>query len=267
VRKTRRAALRVRLVHWNRAEAEHGAALIRAAGYDVVCEALTPARLRALRKDPPAALVVDLSRLPMQGRDMGIALRHYKRTRHVPLVFVGGEPGKVARVKQHLPDAVYASWRGIRGALRRAVTRPPLAPVAAPSLLAGYSGTPLPRKLGIKRDSLVVLVGAPRDFESTLGELPEGAVLRRRAAGRPDLAVWFVTSRRELVSRIRALGELVGGGGLWIAWPKRASGRESDLTQNVVREVGLAAGLVDYKVCALDSTWSGLKFTRRKLRR
>jgi hypothetical protein len=170
----------------------------------------------------------------------------------------------VAIVARLLPDAVYSSWRGIRGALARAIAAPPADPVVPASNLAGYSGTPLPRKLGIKPDATVILVGAPRDFARTLGELPAGASLRRRAAGRNDLVIWFVTSRRTLQRRIAALGALAGADGLWVCWPKRSSGVASDLTQNVVREVGLASGLVDYKICAVDATWSGLRFTRRR---
>ncbi|UCF21583.1 MAG: DUF3052 family protein [Gemmatimonadota bacterium] len=132
--------------------------------------------------------------------------------------------------------------------------------------MAGYAGTPLPKKLGIKAGYVVALVGAPKNFEKTLGSLPKGVRLRWQARGRPDLVVWFVESRRDLESRVERLGELAGDGGLWIAWQKRASGATSDLTQAVVRKAGLAVGLVDYKVCAIDERWSGLRFARRRSR-
>jgi hypothetical protein len=140
---------------------------------------------------------------------------------------------------------------------------------------AGYSGTPLPKKLGIKPGARVALVDAPPDFERTLGTLPEGATLVRRggATGRggraaaADLTLWFVTSgaalARGLPRTAAACGARGEGGHLWIAWPKRASGVATDLTENVVRDAALAAGLVDYKVCAIDATWSGLAFARR----
>ena len=220
--------------------------------------------LRALRADPPDAVVIDLSRLPAQGRDLGVALRRSKSTRRVPLVFVGGSRAKVAGVKQHLPDAAYGDWRGIRPTLRRAIAHPPTDPVKPASALAAYSGTPLPKKLGIKPDSVVALVGAPEGFEDLLGELPEGVTLRPRAQGRCDLIVWFAASRRELERRVARLGSVAGAGGLWIAWPKKASGVVTDLSERVVREAGLAAGLVDYKIAAIDETWSGLRFARRK---
>ncbi|MYD95672.1 MAG: DUF3052 domain-containing protein [Chloroflexi bacterium] len=130
--------------------------------------------------------------------------------------------------------------------------------------MAGYSGTPLPRKLGIKTGYAVATPGAPDDFPVTLGELPDDVVLRRRVQGRCDLIVWFVGSRRELRRRVRRYGQKAGPGGLWICWPKKASGVKSDLSERVVRETGLASGLVDYKIAAIDQTWSGLRFTRRK---
>jgi hypothetical protein len=129
---------------------------------------------------------------------------------------------------------------------------------------AGYSGTPLPKKLGIKSGMVVGLVGAPETFDETLGELPADVVLRWSARGRPDLVIWFPSTRRELERRVDRLGEIASGGGLWIAWPKQASGVKTDLSEQAVRATGLGAGLVDYKICAIDATYSGLKFARRK---
>jgi hypothetical protein len=112
----------------------------------------------------------------------------------------------------------------------------------------------------------VALVGAPPDFERTLGALPAGARLRRGGRGPWDLAVWFVRSARELERRLGASAPPAPATGLWIAWPKRASGVATDLGEDEVRRAGLAAGLVDYKVCAIDATWSGLKFAPRRPR-
>jgi hypothetical protein len=129
---------------------------------------------------------------------------------------------------------------------------------------AGYSGTPLPRKLGIRVGARVALVGAPAGFDELLGELPEGVSVSRRLRPRGDVVVAFFTARRSLERRLGGLmRSLDPAGGLWIAWPKRASGVDTDLTENVVRELGLAAGLVDNKVCAIDGTWSGLRLVYR----
>ena len=130
---------------------------------------------------------------------------------------------------------------------------------------AGYSGTPLVRKLGIKPDARLGLVAAPQGFDATLGEFPLGARVRRRLGGEPfDVVVAFYRRRAELERRLPALARALDpAGGLWIAWPKRASGVSTDVTEDVVRQLGLAAGLVDNKVCAIDETWSGLRLVYR----
>jgi hypothetical protein len=133
--------------------------------------------------------------------------------------------------------------------------------VSAP---AGYSGTPLPRKLGITEGARVAVLSAPAGFDDTLGTLPDGVVVRRRLHGPLDVIVFFTTSRVELERRIEALrAALDPAGRLWVAWPKRASGVETDVTEDVVREVALAHRLVDNKVAAVDSTWSGLQLVIR----
>jgi hypothetical protein len=129
------------------------------------------------------------------------------------------------------------------------------------SPVVGYSGTPLPAKLGIKPGSVTALLGAPDDFEATLGPLPDGARLRRSTRGGPDLVVAFVRSRAELSRRWDAAART--GAPVWVAWPKKASGVATDLDEHAVRGHGLARGWVDHKVAAIDATWSGLRFARR----
>ena len=128
---------------------------------------------------------------------------------------------------------------------------------------AGYSGTPLHRKLGIKLDNKVLISAAPVGFE--LDTAPPGAVVHTRAAGASyDVVLAFCPDRRRLEQRFASLApRITTAGALWIAWPKKASGVATDLDENVVRDVGLEAGLVDVKVIAIDDTWSGLKFVRR----
>jgi hypothetical protein len=254
----------IRLIQWKAGESEDKVAKLASAGLDVDARPFDKAGLEALRAKPPAAVVIDLDRMPSQGRDLGLLLRKHKATRNVPLVFAGGEPEKVERVRSSLPDAAFTPWSRIRSATKRALARPPTDPVVPGSTLAGYAGTPLPRKLGIKADSVTILAGAPPGFEKTLGALPEGATLRRQARGRCNLIVWFTKSRKDLEKRIKKMGDLAGPGGLWVAWPKKTSGVATDLTQATVRKIGLASGLVDYKVCSIDSTWTGLRFTKRK---
>jgi hypothetical protein len=128
----------------------------------------------------------------------------------------------------------------------------------------GYSGTPLPKKLEIKEGSRVALVGAPADFAKTLGVLPAGAKLLRGLVDGRSLTVWFVTSRKQLAGDIQRVMPAKGQGSMWIAWPKKASGVKTDLTEDVLREIVLPRGMVDRKVCAIDETWSGLLFSWRK---
>ena len=131
---------------------------------------------------------------------------------------------------------------------------------------SGYSGTPLPKKLGIKEGSRVLLDGAPDGFETThLVLLPDDVELHRRAGKAPyDVVLAFRTDARTLIKHLpRDVARTTAPGRLWIAWPKQASGVATDLTGDVVREEGLAAGVVDIKVCAIDDTWSGLAFVRR----
>ncbi len=129
---------------------------------------------------------------------------------------------------------------------------------------AGYSGTSLSRKLGVAGGARVAALGAPADFA---GRLPD-AVIRTRLAGSFDVIVLFARSRAQLDRRLpAALGALGQGGALWLSWPKRSSGLQTDLDERAVRAAGLATGLVDNKVCAIDATWSGLRFMRRRAAR
>jgi hypothetical protein len=132
--------------------------------------------------------------------------------------------------------------------------------------MAGYSNTPLGQKLGIKPGSRVILSGAPTGFAAALGRLPEGTVLHHASSSRGsfDVAVVFTKSLADLVKRFGGLQKrMAPAAGLWIAWPKRASGVETDLTEDVVRRVALERSLVDNKVCAIDDTWSGLRLVIR----
>jgi hypothetical protein len=130
---------------------------------------------------------------------------------------------------------------------------------------AGYSGTPLPKKLGIKPGHRVLLLSAPEQFESaTLGELPDGVKVARRLYGKADVIVSFHSERADLARRLPKLREAMRpAAGLWIAWPKRASKVPTDLTEDVVRELALQNVLVDNKVAALDEKWSGLRLVIR----
>jgi hypothetical protein len=130
--------------------------------------------------------------------------------------------------------------------------------------VAGYSGTPLPQKLGIKPGARLALVRAPEGFERELRPLPEGVRVRTQARAAQDVVLFFATRQAELERRFDGLARAIApAGGLWIAWPKQTACVATDLREGIVREVGLAHGLVDNKVCAVDETWSGLRFVYR----
>jgi CheY-like chemotaxis protein len=255
----------IRLIHWNSEESKERAQRLVGLDYKVIHEIPSgPDLLRDLRDNPPAAVIIDLSRLPSQGRDIALAIRHQKTTRNVPIVFVEGDTEKVKHIQEHLPDAVYTTWSSISKQLKQAINHPPKEPVIPRSRLAGYSGAPLVKKLGIKSNSTVVLLNAPKDFEKSLGKLPVGVKLSRKISDPRDITIWFVKLTKDLDGYIKEIAKKVEKGSLWIVWPKKTSDVLSDLTQNHVRKIGLASGLVDYKICSIDETWSGLLFSRRK---
>jgi hypothetical protein len=131
--------------------------------------------------------------------------------------------------------------------------------------VAGYSGTPLAQKLGIKEGSTLALLDAP---SGTVAPLPSGVRVKRQARGSADVAVAFFTDRAALERRVGALSKMIfPDGGLWVAWPKNSSGLATTVDENVVRAVALPLGLVDNKVCAIDATWSGLRLVWRRERR
>lgn len=256
---------RVTIVHWGTPSIGAHVTELAAAGFDVLV--LSPdggKELAPILADPPAAVVIDLDRLPSKGAAVGTLLRQRPATRRVPLVFAGGVEEKVAKTRALFPDAGFTAWRAAAGAIRRALAAPGAASPVVPGTMAGYSGTPLPKKLGIKPGSTVLLRNAPRGFEATLGELPEGARVTRRART-GDVVILFADTRSALERSFpAAVGDLGPKARLWIAWPKKASGVETDVTEPAIRAYGLERGLVDFKICAIDATWSGLCFTRRK---
>jgi hypothetical protein len=255
----------IKLVHWNAVEAAQPARLIEAGGYKVDFDPLVGLGfLKAWREAPPAAMVVDLSRLPSQGRDMALAVRHSKATRAIPLVFVGGDPLKVERIRGLLPDAVYTQWGTISAALQQAIENPPAQPVRPKSLFDAYAGQALPRKLGIRAGMTVLLVKAPDGFTATLGKLPENTTLAEGEQQQGELIIWFVRTGQELHNDFKAISQRPDFRLVWIAWPKKASAMKSDVSEKLVRETGLQLNLVDFKICSIDDTWSGLCFTRRR---
>jgi hypothetical protein len=136
-------------------------------------------------------------------------------------------------------------------------------------VIVGYSGTPLTQKLGIKPGMSIAVLNAPPNIDTILGELPDNVSITRWLRGHRDLVLIFITHQVELAARVPALISAIAPNGMiWVAWPKRASKIQTDMTEDVIREIVLpTSDLVDVKVCAIDQVWSGLKLVIRKQRR
>jgi len=256
---------RVLLLHWNEAEALERAERLRRAGFEpeLLPDPRDGAGLQLIRANPPDAVVIDLARQPSHGLQSASFLRAQKATRQTALVFIKGDEEKTDQVRGLLPDAVFTTWGRVGAAVRRALKNRPEEP-ARPGIFAGYSGVPLPKKLRIGENSVVSLLNAPADFTAKLEPLPAGVKLQKKTEG-AGVHLAFMRSvamlGRELPELARAMAP---GMTLWLIWPKKTSGMAGDLGEKQVREMGLATGLVDYKICAVDDTWSGLAFALRK---
>jgi hypothetical protein len=257
----------VRLVCWKPDLAAERAQALEQAGFSVDASPLNPGGvIGQFRANPPAAVLIDLDRLPSHGREVAVALRNSKTTRYIPLVFAGGLEEKVVRIRGELPDAAFTGWNGVVRTLKKALRSAPAEPVLPTPHMQRYAGSSLIKKLGLAPEMTVALLGAPDDFAEKLGELPQGVEIQSGLTSRTKLTIWFVRSRHELESNTDLIAtRLAEGSSIWIVHPKQAGRYRTDFNQNDVRAAGLAAGLVDYKVCAVDADWSGLKFSRKKL--
>ena len=258
---------RVRLVHWKPEEAAPLAESLRDAGYRVDYDQRVDYHVsQAVRAEQPAAVVIDLSRLPSHGREVGTFLRGGKATRHIPLVFVNGAPEKVDAVRAKLPDAVYTTTARLRSALRMAIAQAPASPVVPAQMMERYAGRSVAQKLGIAADSKVALFDAPPDYARALGELPAGVTLLEHPRERCDVTLWFVRDPAAYHACLGRMKARAGESKLWILWPKQKpkSAAPAAINQQVVRDSAIAVGLVDYKVCAFNETWSALAFAVKK---
>jgi len=218
------------------------------------------------RKVSPAAVLIDLDRLPSHGREVAVVLRNSKSTRYIPIVFAGGLAEKVDRVRRELPDASFTNWKRATTALKNALKRRLVAPAQPVAHMQRYAGSSLVKKLGVKPGMKIAVLAAPGDFEEKLGELPEGVEFQPKVTRETALAVWFVRSRMELAGELEFLiARLPERVGIWIVHPKQAGRYRADFNQRDVMAIGLATGLAVSKVCAVDADWSGLMFRRKKM--
>lgn len=246
--------MRVLVIHRETPDAIERASRLRALGLDAVPYlSLGSKGFRGIRQDPPHVILIDLIRLPSYGKAMGMLLRQQKSLAGIPLVFVEGDPEKAAQVRALLPDAVYTTWEKVDAAIGRALLQEP-----AQAILPRDSGTPLLVKLGIGEQSCVAVLYAPEGFAL-------GGVRTQKQVGDADVVMIFFRSSAALARELRGIaGMMRKGRRVWVLWPKKASGIASDLTMVRIREMALEVGLVDYKVCAVDGTWSGMTLGKRR---
>jgi len=251
---------RVRLFHWRADEAKPLIAALRAGGYTVDYPGdKINGNWRSLRKSPPLAAVIDLTRLPSHGRWVAAEIRATRSIRHIPIVFVDGDPEKVDGIRKFLPDAVYTSRTRLISALKR--VKPLADPAVAPRMMARSDRTAA-EKLGIQAGARVALIDPPADYARVLGKLPQDVSLEEEPEETLPLTLWFVRERDRYLAGLGPMRKRALTSRIWIIYPK---GRQaSGLMQSLIRESALAVGLVDYKVCSVNEVWTGLLFTKKK---
>jgi hypothetical protein len=255
--------VKVRLIHFDGPEGRECRLRLAAMGFEALFDEVDgPGLMKKLKANLPDAFVIDLSRRPSGGREVGMALRASKSTRHVPIVFVDGDPAKVKTIRALLPDAIYTTWTKLKAALPRAIAKPVTSPIVPPSSI--YSGKPAVEKIGIKSGMKVALLGAPPGFAAALKPMPARVTLSAKPESAADLFLCVVRSLRELHAHFITLARVIDRQPLWMVWPKQGARVKSEVNGNIVRETGLASGWVDYKVCSVDEVWSGLAFKKRK---
>ena len=252
------------LVHADEAAGAACAKELAGLGYRAEWRRWSSPEIARAKLDPPAAVLIDLSRTPSVGRDVAIAMRTHRALLAVPFLLVDGAPEVVANLKKFLPDAVLSDRRRIKTGLAGVLKRQPHG-ARLLSVFAAYEGASLAKKLGIKTGSIVAVRDAPRGLKTRLGEMPAGARLIAHGKAPRDLTMWFVHSNDVLIGEMSAMKQHASSGALWILWNKNASSdAKIRVTQLTVRKAGLEAGLVDFKIVRVDDDWAGLRFTVRK---
>jgi hypothetical protein len=260
------STMRLRLVHWNAKEAQALMDLLYAAGHSVELTSSTGSGiLKHLRAMPPEAVVIDLTRQPAHWREIGIAIRSGKTLKHLPILFVDGDPAKVEAARRELPDAVYTTRARLVAALRRA--RPVENPVRPAPMMERFGNRSTAQKLGIGAGMRVAVIDPPAGYERAIGALPEGAALEENHGENLPVTLWFTHDPDSFLARLRGVRTLAlrpgaaRQGRLWILWRKKQAG---GLDGGFIRAAGQGVGLVDYKICSVDATWSGMAFAVKR---
>lgn len=256
--------LKVRLISWDETARAAHADVLKAAKIPTDASPFVPGKLISKLR-ASLAVLIDLDRAASHGHAIAVLMRSSKSARCVPIVFAGGVKEKVDRIGREFPDAFYTEWPAVVSTLKKALRQPPAVPVRAMSHMERYGASRLVKKLGFKPNTKTALLNAPEGFEEQLVELPERSELITKMTPQTSMTLWFVRSRQELEAELDYLSiRLPQGSSLWIIYPKQTSRHKVDFNQFDVRALALAADLVDYKICAVDDDWTGLKFVRKK---
>lgn len=207
------------------------------------------------------AVVINLNRLPSHGREVAIGLRGAKSTRHIPIVFVEGAPEKVATIRELLPDAVYTTWAKLPATLKK--LKPLADPIVPKQMMDRYATRTTAQKLGVRENSTITVIDPPRDYARVLGDLPANVEITEDPDTVSSVTVCFAHEPESLPEILELGRRIAGKTKFWICWQK---GKKTGFNDIPIRNSAVALGLVDYKVCSLDSTWSGMVFALKKAR-
>ncbi len=249
--------MRVRLLHWKESEAKPYIETLRKAGYHVdYDEQFRPALIKACRESPPDAFLIDLSRMPSHGREIAIALRQSPRTRAVPIVFCGGDEEKVARIRSELPDAAYCALSKLRSTLRTALANRLADPVKPVQMMDRYAS---------RSASTVRLIEPPRNAVQALGDLPHNVeILDDDSTGTASVTLCFLHKADSLLPTLSRVRGLARTSKLWILWRKGGSAARGDVTEGSLRQKAIDLGLVEYKICSVNTVWSAMLFAAKR---
>ena len=245
----------IALLHWKPDEIAELARRIQ--GFRVAPVAPRPGEsLKDLERIEAEAVVICLDRMPSNGRAVGYHLRTRKATRHIPIIFVGGEPDKVQKARELLPDATFASWASVSKAVTKAIAEASTTPTKAPI----HVGNPLHIKLGLKPGMKIAVLGAPKPFDTIVRDLPEGIEMTEELDRDADVAYWFVRSLSELELGIHWFESRMPKAKFWILWKRGASKIPDAVSYASLVEIAAGAGYAQYKIVRVDDVWSAAIF-------
>src|SRR5262245_53790799 len=255
-------------LHWHEKEAKERIRPLAKAGHKVSAH-WSVEKTADFGPKLPEVVIISQDRLPSHGRAVAAVFWEANNRRAIPIIFAGGNQDKVAATKKKFPHAIYCGSGEVIQAVEEVLRNPPasLPPKVkrAPPHTPGYSGKPLAVKLGVAEDQRIYLSNAPDEINEWLGPLPASAEQITKPAPSINLAVLFHTSAKDLKKEFASVAKLMAPKGmLWVSWPKKSAEVATDVTEDVIRKIGLAHDWVDVKVCAVSEIWSGLKFLRRR---